>query len=100
MQSSIPSIAKAPTHLLWQDKAYAIGRGCKLPVDLSKGPFAQGQTACSIYLRNNDLFLEQHDNQLLTINGDAPEQIHKLGSGDVVNLGSEQLKLITVLPDG
>ena len=100
VQSSIPSIAKAPTHLLWQDKAYAIGRGCKLPVDLSKGPFAQGQTACSIYLRNNDLFLEQHDNQLLTINGDAPEQIHKLGSGDVVNLGSEQLKLITVLPDG
>ena len=93
-------IGKTPTHLLWQDKAYAIGGGCKLPVDLSKGPLAEGEAACSIYLRNNELFMEKNDKWQLQINGETPDQIQKLCSGDLISLGKNQVTLITVLSHG
>ena len=99
-ESTTSATGQVPTHLLWQDKAYAIGRGLKLPVDLSAGPLGGGETACSIYVRNSELILEQDGSQQLTINGNATENTKILRSGDVLNLGNHQLTLITVLTDG
>ena len=99
-ESTTPATGQVPTHLLWQDKAYAISRGLKLPVDLSTGPLGGGETACSIYVRNGELILEQDGSQQLTINGNATENTKILRSGDVLNLGNHQLTLITVLTNG
>ena len=99
-ESTTSATGQVPTHLLWQDKAFAISRGLKLPVDLSAGPLGGGETACSIYVRNGELILEQDGSQQLTINGNATENTKILRSGDVLNLGNHQLTLITVLTDG
>jgi len=91
-----PTGPRKPTHLLWGDTAYPIGRGRKLPADTDSSSTGDS----SVYLRDNQLILEPGNHQPFTVNGETIESPCTLDTGDVIKSGDQELTVITVLTDG
>ncbi len=91
-----PTSPRKPTHLLWGDTAYPIGRGRKLPADTDSSSTGDS----SVYLRDNQLILEPGNHQPFTVNGETIDSPCTLDTGDVIKSGDQELTVITVLTDG
>lgn len=97
--NSEPPGALAPraTHLLWQHQAVAIGSGLMLDRDLSRGPQRSTDPVCTLYPRNNQLYLESAD---ILVNGRQVEGVQAVNPGDVIRIGDQEITLISVAADG
>jgi hypothetical protein len=100
LSTDMGTLRRAPTHLLWQNHAYAIGSGFKLGSDLSKGPRQSEQPVCTFYPRNQELIMDCHEPNGIRINDQPPEHSNKLQPGDRIEVLGESLITISVSADG
>lgn len=97
--AATPSSVQA-THLLWQHQAFAIGNGIKLGDDLSEGPRATDNPACTLYRRNQQLVLETHREGAVQLNGIEAANQETVNLGDILTIGGQPLTVISVTSDG
>lgn len=86
-----------PTHLLLNDQAMSIGKVFRLSSDLAAGLKQDQDPVCTIYTQGQDLLLENHGGEKLTLNGNQVERTSTVKTGDVMQIGSSQIRFISVV---
>ena len=88
-------VPSRPTHILFDNHAYAIGHSFKLGADF---PARSDEPMATLYVRRGMLMLEPAHSSV-KINGEACDGSRALRAGDLLDLGEVQLTLITVGKD-
>jgi hypothetical protein len=86
------------THILHGNRAVPIDDAVKLDSDLSAGiPFHGDDPHCTIYRRDQQVFLDSHSDAGTIVNGEPIKVQTELKPGDKIQLGTETLTLIAVV---
>ena len=92
--------SKAPTHLLWRDRAFPIGQCFDLGVNPDAGPYKSEEPVGRIERLNSELFIEPFSGDNWELNGRPLKTKRMLSIGDQLKFNGEALVLISEIKDG
>ncbi|MFT7218892.1 MAG: hypothetical protein ACI8Z1_000505 [Candidatus Azotimanducaceae bacterium] len=99
----VPGPAR-PSHLLWNHRAYPIGKTFGLSADASDGPKKSKDPLATLYVRGDHLLIDcdgdTADDRVMNLNGNKPENGMTLSIGDTLDVGGESFTFISVASSG
>lgn len=98
---SIEKPASRPTHMLLGSHATPVGGSFKLGGDLDGGIVEDVHNpVATLYPRSNELVVEVHDSNRITINEEPVDKLTSLAPGDRLSVGGHEIIMISVNKDG